>query len=153
LVNYQFGSLVGASGGVSAVVALFVFMFPRATLLLFGVIPMRAWILGVILLAHNFYIALNPESRTAWEAHLIGFGFGAAYYYGKWNFSALKFGGLPKRKPKLRVHDPDEGDDPQLQEEADRILKKISEQGEASLSRRERKVLTQYSQRLRQRRR
>jgi membrane associated rhomboid family serine protease len=151
LFQAKFYCMVGASGGVSAVVALFVFMFPRETVLLFGVVPVKAWIIGIVLLAYNLLIALNPESSTAWEAHLIGFGFGGAYFFGKWNLSNFQFGSLPKRQPKLKVHDPDHIDS-SLQEDADRILKKISEQGEKSLTRRERKILTQYSEKLRNQR-
>lgn len=151
LLGTSFYCMVGASGGVSAVVALFVFKFPRETILVFGVLAVRAWIVGVILLAHNLYIALDPDTNTAWEAHLIGFGFGAAYFYGNWNLSAWQFGSLPKRQPRLKVHDPDQIDD-ELQANADRILKKIHEQGEASLTRRERKILTQYSEKLRNQR-
>lgn len=152
-IGSEFSSLVGASGGTSAVAALFILMFPQVTLHLYGVLPIPAWVLGVILLVSNLIVALSPDSHTAWEAHLIGFGIGAAYFFGKWNFSklpAIEFGKLGKSKPNLKIHDPDR--DSQLQAEADLILKKISEFGEDSLTRRERKTLANYSQQLRDRR-
>jgi membrane associated rhomboid family serine protease len=154
LLNYDFQSLVGASGGVSAVTALFIFMFPTAILYLFGVLPVPAWVLGLVLLLHNLIIAADPDSNTAWEAHLIGFAFGAAYFFGKWNFASLslpKLSGWGKSRPSLKIHDPDLVD-AKLQAEADQILKKINEQGEASLTTRERKTLNRYSQLLRERR-
>jgi membrane associated rhomboid family serine protease len=150
----EFNCLVGASGGTSAVAALFIFMFPQVTLYLFGVLPMPAWVLGLILLVQNLIVALNPNSNTAWEAHLVGFAFGAAYFFGKWDFSKLpsvKLSKLGKARPKLRIHDPDQGFS-ELQAEADLILKKINELGEDSLTRRERNTLTSYSQQLRDRR-
>ena len=39
--------MVGASGGVTAVCMLFVFCFPRVEVLMMGVIPIPAWVLGV----------------------------------------------------------------------------------------------------------
>jgi membrane associated rhomboid family serine protease len=146
--------IVGASGAVSAVVALFIFMYPKQTILLMGIIPMPAWLLGVLLLLSNFFSALSPESHIAWEAHLIGAGFGVAYYLRRWDFSRLQFGNPGKwfrSRPKLRVHDPDSGAH-KLKAQADAILQKISEQGEESLTSRERKTLNKYSAQLRKNR-
>ena len=56
---------------------------------------------------------------------------------------------LPTRKPKLRIHDPDEDD---LASEADRILAKVHREGEESLSARERRTLEKYSRRVRDQR-
>jgi len=154
LFQIPFATCVGASGGVAAVVAVFVFAFPRATILLYGIIPIPAWLVGCLFLGFDFLNALDPNSSTAWEAHLIGFAFGAIYFIKKWNFSNLQFAfrnPLSASKPNLRVHVPDAIDE-QLQEQADRILEKISQQGEESLTSRERKILTKYSQELRKRR-
>ena len=65
------------------------------------------------------------------------------------------------RRPRMRVVSPDDdratavrpGDDPQLDEEVDRILAKISRSGEASLTVAERNTLTRASQQLKQRHR
>lgn len=147
----QPGYIVGASGAVSAVVVLFIFMYPREKILLMGVIPMPAWVLGVLLLGMNMLHAFDQNSHIAWEAHLVGAAFGALYYKLNWNFEKFQFSGFKKRfraSPKLRVHNP-ESVDTQLQEQADQILAKINEQGEESLTARERKILNKYSQRLR----
>ena len=53
--------------------------------------------------------------------------------------------------PKLRVHDPDAGEE-KLKAQADQILAKISDQGEASLTNKERKLLKKYSSSLRKNR-
>jgi len=147
-------SVVGASGAVSAVVLLFVFMYPKETILLMGVIPIPAWALGVMLLVMNLFTAANPGSGVAWEAHLVGAGFGILYYKLNWNFEKFQFSGFAKlfrSSPKLRVHNP-EAADQQLREQADQILAKIAEQGEDSLTARERKIMNKYSQRLRKER-
>ena len=154
LIRYALGQqfyVVGASGGVSAVVALFIFMYPREKILLMAIIPMPAWLLGVLLLLSNFMSAFNPGSQIAWEAHLIGAAFGAAYYLRRWNLSRISFGDIGKSlrpRPKLKVHNPAEVDD-KLKQQADRILEKISQEGEESLTARERKTLNKYSERLR----
>ncbi len=145
---------VGASGGVMAVAILFIFNFPHSTLLVFGVVPVRAWVVGVILIGVDLLNSLNPETRIGWQAHLAGAAFGAAYFYFKWNFTFIplnKIGNLFKAQPKLKVHQPDHKDE-RLREQADQILDKLHRQGEASLTSRERKILERYSRSVRQNR-
>ena len=144
------GSIVGASGAVSAVVIYFVFLNPQAKLLIWGVIPTPAWVVGVLFLAANLSTAFRT-SNVAWEAHLAGGAFGMLYYKLGWNFSRFE---LPERKRSdLKIHEPNDGGvDDKLQEEADRILQKISQQGESSLTRRELKTLNKYSKLIRKNR-
>ena len=104
-------SVVGASGAVSAVVALFIFYYPQSTLLVFGVFPIRTWIFGAVIVGMDLLRSLNPESAIAWEAHLAGFAFGFAYYYWKLNFDWIDFEKLTKifsSKPNLKIHKPDQ---------------------------------------------
>ncbi len=146
------GFIVGASGAVSAVVAYFIFMAPHVKIHLFGVLPVPAWGLGVFFLVMNMFHAFSPDSHVAWEAHLGGAAFGWACFHYGWKFT--KFGGISgmfSNRPKLRVHDP-EATEEKLKIQADEILAKISEQGEASLTSKERKLLKKYSSRLRKNR-
>ncbi len=146
--------IVGASGAVSAVVVLFIFMYPHQKILLMGIIPMPAWALGVLLLVMNIMNAFDPVSHIAWEAHLIGALFGLGYYKLGWNFDRLQFGGLSRLfgpRSKLRIHNP-AANDQKLKREADAILEKISQHGEESLSNKERKTLKKYSEKLRKNR-
>ena len=146
----------GASGAVSAVVFLFICMYPRQKLqLIFPPIEIPAWVLGIILLISDFFNALNPDNHIAWQAHLAGAAFGALYFRLGWNFSWLPLerftgalAGSVSNKPKLRVHDPDRKAE-KLKEEADEILAKVGAHGEKSLTRRERKILNKYSKQLR----
>jgi membrane associated rhomboid family serine protease len=142
------GSIVGASGAVSAVVVYFIFLMPNARLLLMGVIPVPAWGVGVMFLVNNLYYAFTA-SQIAWEAHLAGGAFGMAYHLLNWNFSRVQMPDL--KRSKLKIHQP-AGIDPKLQSEADRILEKISQQGESSLSRAELKTLNKYSKLIRKQR-
>ena len=146
-------SCIGASGAVSAVLMLFVFMYPKQTVLLFFVLPIPAWVLGAFVVVSDIMTSLRPESVIAYEAHLAGLAFGAAYAYFGWNLRWMRFerlGSLFKSKPRLKVHSP--GVDSQLQSQADQILKKIADQGEASLTPKERRLLNRYSKQIRNRR-
>lgn len=145
---------LGASGAVTAVVALFIFMYPKVTVLLFFVVPMPAWVVGVLLVGLDLYRAFEPNTVIAWESHLAGAAFGCLYYVSGWRFTWLDLGWFSKLvsgRPQLRVHDPDSRFE-KLKSEADRLLAKINEQGEESLSTHERKILNRYSRELRNRR-
>lgn len=148
--------LLGASGAVTAVIILFVFHFPKVTVLVMF-IPMPAWVLGVLLILSNLMRAQG--SNVAYDVHLVGAAFGACYFYFGWNFGRLVPGGFSvpsvRRKPKLRVHNPDSTpDEPDLKDESgDRVLEKIHREGEESLTPRERKILEAYSRRMQQKHR
>jgi membrane associated rhomboid family serine protease len=142
----------GASGAITGVVILFALNFPRRTLLLFFVIPVPAWLVGVLLVLGNMFGLGGGEQNAhiAYSMHLAGAAFAAAYYKFGWNFGRL-FGEIswPKfgRKPRLRIHDPsNDPDEPtDLSAEVDRILAKIYREGEASLSPKERQTLERAS--------
>jgi membrane associated rhomboid family serine protease len=154
LTGTYFTTAVGASGAVSAVIALFIFNYWNEKIYLFGVLGLKAWVLGLLLIGSDLLRALNPENSVAWEAHLAGMAFGAAYFHFKWNFSWLKMGWLAalfSSKPKLKVHNPQVKDEA-LKEQADQILEKIAEHGEGSLSGKERRILNKYSKSLRDQR-
>jgi membrane associated rhomboid family serine protease len=159
LATGQTGIAVGASGAVVAVVMLFVFNFPRQTVLLMGIIPMPAWVLGVMLVGFDLMNSLNPKSGIAFQAHLGGAAFAALYFYRKWHFNWLGFDWLRfdwltnrvKGRPRLKVHKPGKSPDG-ISSEADQVLEKVHRQGEASLTRRERKILEKYSRQVREKR-
>jgi hypothetical protein len=93
---------------------------------------------------------------VAHDVHLAGAALGFAYFYLQWNFGRL----LPgrgamqgfKRKPKLRVHDPD-ADYQARDTEGDALLEKVNREGLDSLTPREKKILEEYSRRMRQKHR
>lgn len=153
-------SVVGASGGVSAVLAAFIWYFPRETILFMGVFPMPAWVLGVVYLFMDVQGARSGSSAIAHAAHLGGAAFGVIYAWRQMNLASLTQWPetwLKKlRSPKLRIlrteDDPAGGDDVPLDAEVDRILEKISRTGEASLTASERETLTRASRRFKNRR-
>jgi membrane associated rhomboid family serine protease len=163
---------VGASGAISGIVILYALNFPRRMLALFFVIPVPAWFAGVLLVVGDAYGAMARPggSRVAYAVHLGGAALALTYYGLGWNFGrwwprSFSFSLRWLRpRPKLRVHTPDDradrgdrGDraDPaenDLSEEVDRILEKISREGEASLTREERRTLETASRQYQKRR-
>jgi membrane associated rhomboid family serine protease len=162
-------SLIGASGAITAVILLFVLHFPKRTILLMFVLPVPAWVVGVMMIFGNLFSVALPDvegnTRVAYDVHLVGAAFAICYFKFGWrigrvipDFNLMAplswAGSLLKSRPKLRVHDPDSSDKYRdLDEQADRLLDKVHREGEASLTSRERRVLEEYSRRMRQKRR
>jgi membrane associated rhomboid family serine protease len=149
--------VLGASGGVVATVLLFICYFPNSTLLLFFVLPVKGWVAGIILIAANVYGAVQSSDGVAYDVHLVGAAFAFAYWRLHWSLARLGPWGVIDSlrswlsRPRLKVHRPPR-ESPRLDAEADRVLVKLHEKGEASLTPQERRTLEEYSRRLRQRR-
>ncbi len=146
--------VLGASGGVAAMVILFAMNFPHRTVLFMFVIPMPMWVLAVIVVGMDALGAMNRSGNVAFTAHLGGAMFGFLYYQWGWRLERwLPNRSVAKRlrpKPKLRIVDPDQVDN--TDSRVDEILKKIQEQGQDSLTRGERRVLEQASREYQKRR-
>jgi membrane associated rhomboid family serine protease len=154
----DFGSpLIGASGAVVGIVILFALNYPRVQVLFFFVLPMPAWVLGILLVAQDMWGAMHRggSDHVAYTVHLAGAFFAILYYQLRWNLGRL----LPgpgrwrwlKRRGRMRVHTP-EDEDKRLSDEVDRILAKISLEGEASLTGKERRALKNASRRFQEKR-
>jgi len=171
--------LMGASGAVMAVIAVFIWHNPRQEIYIWGVLPVPAWGLGVLYLLMDVNGAANGGGNVANVAHLGGAVFGICYAWRGWDLGWLsdlgaRFYALRKKlgkAPAVRVFRPDDtpvsnrrptedtppaarrpnADDVALQEAVDQILEKISRSGEASLTSAERDTLTAASRRLKER--
>ncbi len=165
LIMAQFSAkesgVLGASGAIMGVIVLFVMRDPHRTIYVNFFIPVPAWLMLILYVGLDFFgiVSPNPEDHVAHIAHLTGVGLGFLYYRtgfslaqlwpSNWSLKKLK------RGPKLRVHNEtsEAGDDPRAwQMQVDAILEKISQQGEASLTADERKILEEASRRYQQRR-
>lgn len=152
--------LLGASGGVVATVLLFCLHYPHQKVYLMMVLPMPAWVLGIAIVLSDVYGALGrPGAGVAFGVHLVGTAYAFLYFKTHWDISQLSPGGLGgltkalRPGPKLRVHNPNRPQaDDTLAQKADEVLKKLHQQGEASLTARERKILEDYSRRIKQKR-
>ena len=163
-VRYQ---LLGASGGVTAIVLLFCLSFPRRTVLFMMVFPMPAWVLGIMLVLMDVIqprsIGMDTAGQVAHGVHLVGAAFAFCYFRFHWNigrvlptanWSNLLGSGVSalKKKPKLRIHSPGKpyGN---LDHDADRVLQKVHRYGQESLTKDEQRILRDYSRRMQQKHR
>ncbi|MDG1897035.1 MAG: rhomboid family intramembrane serine protease [Fuerstiella sp.] len=153
---------LGASGAVCAVFVLFALHYPRMKLYFFGILPIEArWLLAVAVAWDGLgFLGLVPSlfvgdgAKVGHAAHLGGLAFGFLYF--QWNMNLTRWwdhftGRLtaaPKFGANLKVYNP--GSQPEVDYSAkiDNILAKISADGEASLTDRERRILKQASEHL-----
>jgi len=146
--------VIGASGAIMAVLALYTLHFPRRTILFMFVIPLPTWVVFLFYFISDLSGAIHPADNTAHVAHVAGAVFGFIYFRSGWNLGRLVPAGWKlsnlRPRPKLRVHEP-EVDEQDLKTQVDEILKKISRSGEASLTRQERRILEEASRRYQRR--
>jgi membrane associated rhomboid family serine protease len=153
--------LLGASGAVTTIVVLFVFHYPMRPIYLFGILPIPAWILGVLYILQDIsglaFAAKGSGPHVAYAAHLTGALYGYIFYKTRWSLERLvprRFSmSLPRRRPKFTIHREEPDETQNLSQRVDEILEKISRQGESSLSDEERRILQDASKKYQQRRR
>ena len=150
------GPLMGASGAVTAVLILYICYYPRATILLFMVLPVPGWLAAVFFVGQDLLGAISRGgSNVAYTVHLAGAAFAFGYWKLHWNLGHVmptQWLASVKRwwnRPRLKIHAPEATYENQ-DAEADRVLAKLAEQGDASLTPAERRVLEDYSRRMRQ---
>ncbi len=148
--------VIGASGGVMAVVFLTAMVYPRMKVLLFFVIPIELRWLAVMYAVADVAGFIERGSSVAHAAHLGGAAFGVAYKYYNWRISrawdrlrdSARTSSRRLSRPEVRLHHPVQED---LDEQVDAILEKIHQQGEASLTDWEREILKTASRKYKNR--
>ncbi len=173
---------VGASGGVTAVIILFALNFPKVTILIWGLLPMPAFALGILIVVMDLMGAQNQNTSVAHSVHLAGAGFALLYYVSKFRFASIFGHGRRRRQERFRDmfdsynseddYEYDYEDDSygyappsssaeelrreeemrRLQEEVDVLLRKISTSGMQSLTPAELARLREASQKFKERR-
>jgi len=146
------GLCVGASGIVFALIGAFVALGPHRPVLLFFVLEMPAWCLGVGLLVIQLVVMVaTPDSQTAHIVHLAG-GFTGFLMF--WPPVRAWFGDRTRdvriRKRRLRVIEGGGGEG-SAAADVDALLDKIAREGMASLTARERAQLEAASRARKQR--
>ncbi len=156
LIERSGGSCLGASGAVLGVIAAFSALFPHETVLLMMVFPVKAWVLGVLLIGVDLMMMMSSgPSNVAYSAHVVGALAGLVYViiYFKPNlpyFWLSKLGIRISRHADRRRSKPGSGSQARLSpEDIDRILDKISAKGMNALTRQERRLLEQASRKKR----
>ena len=155
--------ILGASGGVMAVAALYIFHFPRRTVLLYFLFPIPLWVLGCIYVYADISGALGGSGGygVANFAHLGGAAWGMLYklFDLRWSTLRRRLGGLRRRKKKTGGRGNDSRWGARKQEKprvpdavsrrVDELLEKISRDGMGGLSDEEREFLVENSRRYR----
>lgn len=160
-------STVGGSGALMAVMAIYAILFPRQQIMFMGLVPVEMrWLIAGYVVMDTMPIWAAMSGRqvndgVAHAAHLGGLLFGFAYQI----FDLRLTNWLPsrgvrswwrerERRQSMRLYTPDSepvAEEPALDTQVDDILRKIHEQGEASLTAAERQLLMEASRRIRER--
>ena len=77
--NNVWYNAVGASGAVSAVVFAFVLFAPVEKILFFGIIPIPAFLYGLLYLVYSQYMAKKGSDNIGHDAHFYGAVFGFVF--------------------------------------------------------------------------
>lgn len=151
-------AIVGASGAVFGVLLGFAMYWPREQIYIWGVLPVQARVLVVVMTALSLWAAFSgAQAGVAHFAHLGGFAGG--FLYLKWvehRSPARRF----KKKVETSAHRPSGGSGADLKrwkrirreemhpvnrEELERVWSKIDENGVGSLTPDERAFLDRFS--------
>ena len=156
--------IIGASGATMGVFCLVALHYPRQKVLLMGIIPIEfRWLLAAFVAIDTLpmisqvaaaFQNRQTVSQVANSAHIGGLIFGFLYF--RWNMRITRwwdqFAGriaIRRRRGKLRVFTESPEPESNLSSQVDDILEKISREGEASLTSRERNILAQASKQYR----
>ncbi len=148
--------LEGASGAVMGVAMIFTMHFPTKLIYIWGVLPVPVWAMMAMYLLGDYTATAKriPGDYVAHVAHLAG---GAVWLHllpQRLESRPDAARALAEPAPRLKLHDPDPPPEPRdLSRQVDEILAKISREGEASLTKPERRILEEASRRYQRRRR
>ena len=154
--------VIGASAAVYGVMLAFAMNWPDSPIYIWGIFPVKAKYLVMVLAAFALFSAYNnSQDGVAHFAHLGGFAFGFLYlkldFRGNTAFTKLKrmisrprltvvSGGSTMQRPAEKTRRVDT----RVYDDVDKVLDKISTQGMASLTAEERKLLDEVSRKYRQ---
>ncbi|NJD17835.1 MAG: rhomboid family intramembrane serine protease [Gemmatimonadetes bacterium] len=148
--------VIGASGAVYGVLLGFAMFWPRERIYLWGIIPIEAWLLALLMVVGSLWAGFSGSaSRTAHFAHLGGLAFAFGYLrWAEWRRGAGRRAwqkALTASQPSAGMSDKDalarwkairlEGLHEINREEVARILAKVEGQGSRSLTPAERAIM------------
>lgn len=73
--NYNYAS-IGASGVISGILFIYIVNYPMRILLIYGLIPMPAFLMGILYLYYSWWASKNSQDGIDHEAHFWGAAFG-----------------------------------------------------------------------------
>ncbi len=138
-------SVLGASGAVFGVMALFARLFPDRLFFVWGIFPVRARTLVFVLVGLDLFFAMRTSggSRIAHFAHVGGFVVG--WFFLSWESAVTGFKRAWEARKAIRA----EAEARKMMEKVDELLAKVGREGLGSLTKRERGLLSRASRRLR----
>ena len=143
--------VIGASGAGYGILLAYAVLFPYNQIYVWGIFPVRARTLVIVLAAIEFLSGISGGDGIAHFAHLGGMAAGLLYMrtdyraWRVWRRIGEIFKGMPIRI-KLRDDEDEETGEPDA-EKIDSILDKLSEKGYENLTETERRILENYSDR------
>jgi len=136
--------ILGASGAVFGVMAMYARLFPYRRLLVWGIVPVRARTLVFVLAGLDLLMAMQGSATgTAHLAHVGGFVVG--WFFLPLEAAAERF----RSRRQLRREIRREEDNAEVRRKVDELLAKVGRKGLGSLTRKERDFLSRASRRFR----
>lgn len=134
----QAASLVGASGAILGMLAACAILFPQFVVFFFFFpVPIR---IAAVVLTFIYIVSIFRGARNAGGdvAHLAGMAVGAGYVYlwPRWKNREKNVSHADDWEKKFKKYN-------ELQREVDRILEKVNKEGLSSLTRKEKKILSE----------
>ena len=149
IVSFRsFIPVIGASGAIFGILVAYAMMFPETIILLFFIFPMKIKHAVLVLAGINLLGALSsPHAGIAYFAHLGGGLFGYLYLRSEWLRRQILYWspvnlGLRRKRRKFTGKQTAR---PDLNQQVDRVLDKISRSGIKSLNKKEREILEAQS--------
>ncbi len=142
--------IIGASGAIYGILVAFAMMYPNRLVYIYFLFPVKVKYLVIFLVVMEFLLSMGGgQGNIAHIAHLGGMLVGFLYLKSDWRTRSLKyrisnFLHRQKMEKLARQHEREQ----KLMEDVDRILDKINQVGIDNLSRREKKILEDASDRL-----
>lgn len=137
------GYMVGASGAILGMLAAGAILFPHMRVYVFGIFPLKLWVLAVIAASWSILslLSVHADNRGGEAAHLAGMAAGAVYVLWGPMMQRMRLKQKQGRWESKIVEQRD------FQREVDRILTKVHNSGVGSLTRNEKKVLREATER------
>ena len=141
--------VVGASGAVFGVLMAYGITYPNRTIYLYGIIPIRSMLFVVAVGFIAFVSSFDGTSRISHITHLSGMVIGYLILKRRWQFNDIWFS-IRKKTLEYQIQREERkiSHRQELENNIDKILDKINDQGFKSLSDKEEKQLYENSKSL-----
>jgi membrane associated rhomboid family serine protease len=142
--------IVGASGAIYGLLVAYAMMYPNRTVYIYFLfpVPVKYMVIGLAVIEFISSMA-GSSSNIAHFAHLGGMLVGFIYLKSDWRFASMKSKITAFfYKKKIEKQWQDKEKEEKLMEEVDQILDKINKVGYDKLTRQEKKILEDASQKL-----